>query len=265
MSSAAASHEANAQSAFHRITWRLSGAEMRFTSSLIPAVLTRRYKRFLADVTFDSGEMTTVHVSNPGAMTGLNAPCSKVWLSDSQNSLRKLRYSWELVEADLGSGPELVGVDTIKPNGLVAEALQAGLISELRGHPTVRREVKYGSNSRADFVLDDGKRPRCYLEVKNVHLMRKQRLAEFPDCVTARGAKHLDDLAGVVELGARAVLLFVIQIPSADRFAVARDVDPTYAAAFERARGRGVEMLAWACKVTVEGIDIVRPVPIVDA
>jgi sugar fermentation stimulation protein A len=237
---------------------------MRFATPLIPASLSRRYKRFLADVTFASGEMTTVHVANPGAMTGLNAPCSKVWLSDSQSPSRKLRYSWELVEADFGSGPELVGVNTIKPNGLVAEALQAGLIPELRDYPTVRREVKYGSNSRADFVLDDGKRPRCYLEVKNVHLMRRPGLAEFPDCVTARGAKHLDDLARMVEQGARAVLLFVIQIPSADRFAVAGDIDPAYAAAFGRARGGGVEMLAWGCKVTLEGIEIVKPVPIVD-
>jgi sugar fermentation stimulation protein A len=238
---------------------------MRFASPLIPAILTRRYKRFLADVTFVSGEMTTVHVANPGAMTGLNAPCSKVWLSDSQSPSRKLRYSWELIEADLGSGPELVGVNTIQPNALVAEALQAGLISDLRDYTTVSREVKYSVNSRADFVLEDGKRPRCYLEVKNVHLMRKPKLAEFPDCVTARGTKHLDDLAGVVAQGARAVLLFVIQIPSADRFTLAGDIDPTYAAAFERARCRGVEMLAWGCKVTLEGIEIVGPVPIVDA
>jgi sugar fermentation stimulation protein A len=246
-----------------RAVSRLSVAQMRFASPLIPAILARRYKRFLADVTFDSGEMTTVHVANPGAMTGLNAPSSKVWLSDSQNPSRKLRYSWELIETDFGSGSELVGVNTIKPNELVAEALQAGLIPELRGYPTIRREVKYGSNSRADFVLDDGRRSRCYLEVKNVHLMRRPGLAEFPDCVTARGAKHLDDLTHMVDQGARAVLLFVIQIPSADRFAVARDIDPVYAAAFERARGKGVEMLAWRCKVTLERIEIVAPVPIV--
>jgi sugar fermentation stimulation protein A len=236
---------------------------MRFATPLIPAILARRYKRFLADVAFASGEMTTVHVANPGAMTGLTAPSAKIWLSDSQNPLRKLRYSWELIEADFGSGPELVGVDTTKPNELVAEALRAALIPELRDYPTVRREVKYSTNSRADFVLDDGKRPRCYLEVKNVHLMRRPGLAEFPDCVTARGAKHLDDLARMAEQGARAVLLFVVQIPSADRFAVAGDIDPAYAAAFTRARGRGVEMLAWRCKVTVEGIEIVSLVPIV--
>lgn len=237
---------------------------MRFTVPLIPAMLARRYKRFLADVMFESGEMTTVHVSNPGAMTGLDRPYSRVWLSDSQNPLRTLRYTWELVETDLGGGPELVGVNTIAPNFLVAEAIQAELIPQLRDYPTVRREVKYGTNSRADFVLEDGKRPRCYLEVKNVHLMRKPRLAEFPDCVTVRGAKHLDDLAAVIEQGGRAILLFIIQIPSAERFTVAGDIDPAYWAGFERARAKGVEMLAWRCRVSTAEIEITDAVPIVE-
>jgi sugar fermentation stimulation protein A len=237
---------------------------MQFGTPLIPAMLARRYKRFLADVMFESGEMTTVHVANPGAMTGLNRPYSRVWLSDSQNPMRTLRYSWELVETDLGSGPELVGVNTMLPNLLVAEALAAGLIPELRDYPSIRREVKYGVGSRADFVLEDDKRPTCYLEIKNVHLMRQPHLAEFPDCVTARGAKHLEDLSLMVAGGARAVLLFVIQIPSADRFAVARDIDPAYAAAFDRARQKGVEMLARRCKITTGGIEITAPVPIVE-
>lgn len=237
---------------------------MRFGSPLLSATLARRYKRFLADVIFDSGEMITVHVSNPGAMTGLDRPFSPVWLSDSDNPLRKLRYTWELVQVDLGSGPELVGVNTIQPNLLVTDALAAGLIPELRGYSSTRREVKYGTNSRVDFLLEDPERPPCYLEVKNVHLMRKPRLAEFPDSVTARGAKHLDDLAAVVAQGARAVLLFVVQIPSANRVTIARDIDPVYAAAFDRARAKGVEMLAWRCAVSVEGIEIAAPVPIAD-
>jgi sugar fermentation stimulation protein A len=236
---------------------------MRFGTPLIPAMLVRRYKRFLADVMFESGEMATVHVANPGAMTGLNRPYSRVWLSDSQNPMRTLRYSWELVETDLGSGPELVGVNTVLPNLLVAEALEAGLIPELRDYPSIRREVKYGVGSRADFVLEDGKRPTCYLEIKNVHLMREPHLAEFPDCVTARGAKHLEDLSLMAAGGARAVLLFVIQIPSADRFTLARDIDPAYAAGFDRARQKGVEMLAWRCKIATDGIGVATPVPIV--
>jgi sugar fermentation stimulation protein A len=238
---------------------------MRFGSALIPATLARRYKRFLADVVLESGEMLTVHVANPGAMTGLDRPFSRVWLSDSQNPMRKLSHTWELVETDLGSGPELVGVNTVAPNVLVADVIETGLIPQLRDYGSVRREVKYGSNSRVDFLLEAPGRPPCYLEVKNVHLMRKPRLAEFPDSVTARGAKHLDELAAVAATGARAVLLYVIQIPSAERFAVARDIDPAYAAAFDRARVSGVETLAWRCAVTVEGIEIAAPVPIVAA
>jgi sugar fermentation stimulation protein A len=237
---------------------------MRFGSALIPATLARRYKRFLADVVLESGEMLTVHVANPGAMTGLDRPFSRVWLSNSDNPMRKLPYTWEIVETDLGAGPELVGVNTVQPNLLVADALSTGLIPELRGYETTRREVKYGTNSRVDFVLESPGRPPCYVEVKNVHLMRKPRLAEFPDSVTVRGAKHLDELATVVVGGARAVQLYVIQIPSAERFALARDVDPDYAAAFDRARAKGVEMLAWRCAVSVEGIEIATSVPIVE-
>jgi sugar fermentation stimulation protein A len=235
---------------------------MRFVSKLIPATLARRYKRFLADVVLDNGDMMTVHVANPGAMTGLDRPFSRIWISNSDNPMRKLPFSWELVEADFGTGPELVGVNTANPNMLVADVLGTGLIPELRDYASVRREVKYGTNSRVDFLLESKGRRPCYLEVKNVHLMRKPGLAEFPDCVTARGAKHLGELATVVAGGARAVQLYIIQIPSADRFAVAREIDPAYAAAFDRARARGVEMLAWRCVVTVEGIEIAAPVPI---
>jgi len=235
---------------------------MRFDPPLVSGTLARRYKRFLADVVLDNGDMMTVHVANPGAMTGLDRPFSRIWISDSQNPLRKFQYSWELVEADFGNGPELVGVNTGNPNNLVADILGTGLIPELRDYTSVRREVKYGANSRVDFLLEGPKLPPCYLEIKNVHLMRRPGLAEFPDSVTERGAKHLDELGEMVGQGARAVQLYIIQIPSADRFAVARDIDEDYAAAFDRARRRGVEMLAWRCAITVEGIDIAAPVPV---
>jgi sugar fermentation stimulation protein A len=214
---------------------------MRFTEPLIPATLIKRYKRFLADVVLLSGEAITAHVANPGAMIGLAAPGSRVWLSKSAKASRKLPYSWELVEVDLGAGPELIGINTAHPNLLVAEAIAAGAIMELAGYPAVRREVKYGRNSRIDFLLETPGRPPCYAEVKNVHLMRRPGLAEFPDSVTARGAKHLDELAAVTLAGARAVMLFLIQIGSAARFALARDIDPAYGAAFDRARAAGVE------------------------
>jgi sugar fermentation stimulation protein A len=195
-------------------------------------------------------------------MTGLSAPGARVWLSRSDNPKRKLPWSWELVEVDFGGGVELVGVNTGHPNGIVTEALAAGLIPELAGYATARREVKYGKSSRVDVLLEDPARPPCYVEIKNVHLMRRQGLAEFPDAVTARGAKHLDELAAMVAAGARAVMLFLIQIGSAERFALAADIDPTYARAFARARDAGVEALAWRCAITADGIDCARPVPI---
>jgi len=237
---------------------------MRFPSPLIFATLIRRYKRFLADVVLPSGEETIVHVANPGAMTGLAVPGSRVLLSRSANVARKLPLSWELVDVDLGCGRELVGINTTNPNVLVAEALRQRLIPELRDYDSVRREVRYGRNCRVDFLLEAPGRAPCYLEIKNVHLMREAALAEFPDCVTARGAKHLDELAGMVAAGARAILLFVIQIGSAARFSLARDIDPAYAAAFDRARNRGVEALAWRCALSEHAIEIAAPVPIVD-
>ncbi len=240
---------------------------MRFPSELIPATLIRRYKRFLADVELADGTMITAHVANPGAMTGLQAEGARVWLSKSSNLARKLPYSWELIEVDFGSGSELTGVNTMHPNPIVAEALADGAIPELTGYATIRREVKYGrtingKGSRIDFLLEDPSRPPCYVEVKNVHLMRSKGIAEFPDSVTARGAKHLDELAEMAAAGARAVMLFVIQIGSARSFALARDIDPAYARAFDRARMSGVETLAWTCDLTRQQIKLAQSVPI---
>ena len=235
---------------------------MRFASELVPATLLRRYKRFLADVEFADGTTTTVHVANPGAMTGLQAAGARVWLSRSPSKTRKLPYSWELVEADFGAGAELVGVNTAHPNTIVAEALVAGIVPELSGYAVIRREVKYGQNSRVDFLLEDPQRPPCYVEVKNVHLMRRAGLAEFPDSVTARGAKHLDELAALARAGIRAVMLFVIQMGSATAFTLARAIDPAYGRAFDRARVAGVEALAYACTLTPEDIVLARPVPL---
>jgi len=237
---------------------------MRFPAPLIPATLVKRYKRFLADVMLDSGEALTVHVANPGAMTGLAAPGARVWLSRSDDPKRKLAYSWELVEVDFGTGKELVGVNTAHPNALAAAAIAQGTIAELAGYATIRREVKYGRGSRVDFLLEAADRPPCYVEVKNVHLMREPGLAEFPDSVTARGARHLDELADVVAAGGRAVMLYLIQICSATRFALARDIDPAYGTAFDRARVRGVEAIAYRCAVASEGLDVAAPVPIVE-
>ena len=239
---------------------------MRFASELIPATLIRRYKRFLADVEMADGTVVTAHVANPGAMTGLQTAGARIWLSKSPNAARKLPYSWELIEADFGSGPELAGVNTMHPNPIVAEALAANVIPELAGYAAIRREVPYGriingKGSRIDFLLENPTRPPCYIEVKNVHLMRTPGLAEFPDSVTARGAKHLDELGEMVKSGARAAMLFVIQIGSAQALTLARDIDPAYGQAFDRARAAGVEVYAWTCRLTREAITLDRPVP----
>lgn len=237
---------------------------MRFPAPLIPATLIRRYKRFLADVLLPNGEETTAHIANPGAMIGLAQPGSTIWLSNSDNPSRKLAYSWELAEIDFGAGVEFVGVNTAHPNSVVAEALAAGLIPELAGYALARREVRYGRNSRIDVLLADPVRPPCYVEIKNVHLMRRHGLAEFPDSVTARGARHLDELAAVAMAGSRAVMLFLIQIGSADSFKLARDIDPRYGAAFDRARAAGVEAVAYRCTISKQAILLAGPVPVLE-
>jgi sugar fermentation stimulation protein A len=234
---------------------------MRFPAPLIPATLIRRYKRFLADVVLDSGETVTVHVANPGAMLGLAQPSSRVWLSRSDRATRKLPYRWELIEVDFGAGAELVGVNTGHPNALVAEAIAAGRIAEVAGYGSVRREVKYGRNSRVDFLLEEPGRPPCYVEVKNVHMMRRAGLAEFPDCVTARGAKHLDELGDVLAAGGRAVMLYLVQIGSATQMALARDLDPGYGLAFDRARAKGLEAIAYRCTIDYGAVEVTGPVP----
>src|SRR5262249_40157981 len=226
---------------------------MRFPAPLFPATLVRRYKRFLADVVLPSGETVTVHCANPGSMIGLNAAGARVWLSKSANPKRKLAHSWELIEVDLGGGTELVGINTGHPNALAAEAIAAGRIAELAGYTTARREVKYGKASRVDFLLEAPDRAPCYVGIKNVHLMRRPGLAEFPDSVTQRGARHLAELADMVAAGSRAVMLYLVQIGSAERFALARDIDPGYGRAFDAARASGVEAIAYRCRISCGG------------
>lgn len=233
---------------------------MDFTQTLISGRLVRRYKRFLADVILDGdGSEITAHCANPGSMLGLNAPGSRVYLSRSDNPARKLPLSWELIEAD----GVLVGISTAHPNRLVEEAILAGSVPGLSGYPQLRREVKYGVNSRIDILLEAPDRPRCYVEVKNVHLMRQPGLAEFPDSVTARGAKHLRELSDMVRDGHRAVMVYLVQRPDCDRLAMARDIDPAYAEALVEARAAGVEVIAIGCSVTSEAIRVNRVVEVV--
>ena len=230
---------------------------MKFPQPLARGRLAQRYKRFFADVVLDDGRETTAHCPNPGAMLGLNQPGLGVWLSRSDDPKRKLAHTLELVEADGG----LVGVNTMNPNKLVAEALANGWIAEISGYDSIRREVRYGANSRVDFLLEHPDRPPCWLEIKNVHLRRSGRLAEFPDCVAARSLKHLRELTAMVEAGQRAVMLFVIQRTDCEEFDACHDLDPAYAAGLTEAAERGVEVLCYACDISPEDIRIARRIP----
>lgn len=232
---------------------------MKFASPLIKATLLKRYKRFLADVQLDDGTTLTVHCANPGSMAGLKTPGATIYLSDSNNPKRKLRYSWELIEV----GDTLVGVNTMLPNKIVEEALHAQTIAELSRYHSLRREVKYGTNSRIDFLLSDPALPDCYVEVKNVHFSRTATLAEFPDSITARGAKHLDELAKMVAEGHRAVMLYLVQRDDCTCFRLASDLDPTYAAAYERATKAGVEAYAYDCTISQTNIALQSALPFV--
>ena len=223
---------------------------MQYPSPLIPAKLIRRYKRFLADVTLADGQEITVSVPNTGSMMGLSEPGMRVWLSQSGNPKRKYAHTLELVEAD----GTLVGINTGLPNRLVEEAILAGLVLGLDGWAVLKREQRYGLNSRIDILLEDPGKGRAYVEVKNVHLMRETGLAEFPDTVTARGAKHLGELAAMAREGHRAVMIYLIQRGDCERFRLCGDLDPAYAAAFSAARAAGVEAHALGCSLTTQGI-----------
>ena len=237
---------------------------MKFPDPLIRGRLIRRYKRFLADVELEdgakAGEVVTAHCANPGSMLSVNEPGSEVWLSPARNPERKLKFTWELIRV----GGSLVGINTQLPNAIVAEAVEAGMFPELRGYPSLRREVKYGENSRIDLLLEnDG--DKCYVEVKNVTMKRdlaKDAPAEFPDAVTARGAKHLVGLANMVGLGHRAVMFYLVQRQDAKTFAIAQDIDPVYAKGLAVARKAGVEVLCYGCKLSKSEIRIDSPLPL---
>ena len=224
---------------------------MRFETPLVPARLIRRYKRFLADCRLEDGSEVTAHCANPGSMMGLAEPGEKIWLEPNDDPKKKLKFGWRLVDHENG---HFTGVDTSIPNRALRAALEAGEIPELAAYDTVRPEVKYGQNSRIDFLLTGPGLPDAYVEVKSVTLSRQPGLAEFPDSVTARGTKHLGELAAMAAQGHRAIMLYLVQRTDCDRFALAADIDPAYAAAFEVARAQGVERMICGTRISPDGV-----------
>ncbi len=234
---------------------------MRFSDPLIHGTLIRRYKRFMADVMLDTGEAVIAHCPNSGSMLSVNTPGSEVWLSPASNPERKLRYTWEIIRI----GDTLVGINTQRPNALVAEAVAEAVIPELAGYETVRREVKYGQNSRIDLLLEGPERPQCLVEIKNVTLKRAigpEGAVEFPDAVTQRGAKHLVELSEAARQGSRAVMLFLVQRGDGNVFTIAADIDPKYSEALGPAIAAGVEVLCYRCDVSEDAIKVTHPVAI---
>ncbi len=234
---------------------------MKFPDPLIHGRLIKRYKRFLTDVELDNGEIVVAHCANSGSMLSVKEPGSEVWLSPARNPDRKLRYTWELIKV----GDTLVGINTGLPNRIVEEGILEDKIPELEGYKTLRREVKYGKNSRIDILLEDPARPTCYVEVKNVTLRRgleENDPVEFPDAVTTRGTKHLVELSDMVGEGHRSVMIYLVQRQDAHTFTVAGDIDPDYKAALEKAVAAGVEILCYECRLDTKGIEVSNPVKI---
>lgn len=228
--------------------------------SLCRGVLLKRYKRFLADVHLDSGEIVTTHCVNTGAMEGLTQPGTPVWLSRNDNPKRKLRYTWELAQV----GDAILGVNTNLPNKLVARLLAERRLPWLAEFPDVRAEMKYGHKSRVDFFLSGGDRSH-YLEVKNCHLLYPDGMAYFPDCVSVRAAGHLHELSHCLandRFVVTAEVLFVVQIDGANGVRPSDLHDPVFAAAARAAARRGVQFSAIGVAHTQEQVTIYGPIPV---
>jgi sugar fermentation stimulation protein A len=233
---------------------------MRFTTALEPARLVRRYKRFLADVVTDAGKALCIHCPNTGSMLNCMGEGARVWFQRNSDPKRKLPGTWELVETPQG---RLACVNTARANRLVEEALLAGVIEELNGFTSLKREVAYGvENSRVDFRLDYPAGP-AFVEVKSVTLgFGDTAVAAFPDAVTTRGARHLRELAALAREGVRAVQLYCVNLSGIEAVRPASEIDPLYALALKDAVEAGVEVLAYGVDLSLEEIRLARPLPV---
>lgn len=231
---------------------------MDFETPLIKASLIKRYKRFMVDATLPDGQVVTAHCPNTGSMMGLLEEGADVWLSPASDPKRKLKYTLEMIQTP----DSLVGVHTGRPNKLVQAAIQSGqLAAHFPDIKTLKPEQKYSTNSRIDLLIEEESGRKCFIEVKNVTL-REDDFALFPDAVTARGAKHLADLTAEVQKGNRAVMFYLIQREDCKSFKPAAHIDPHYNQELAKAMEAGVEVFAYSCALTPEGIKLERQLPV---
>ncbi len=230
---------------------------MNFAEPLVSGKILKRYKRFLADIELEDGEVIVAHTANTGSMKTCWEPGWDVRLSFHDNPKRKLKYSLELTH----NGDTWIGINTSLPNKVAAEGIEKGIVKELKGYKNLKPEAKIGK-SRIDILLsNDGEDP-CYVEVKNVTLLGENKTAIFPDAVSTRGQKHLEELTGLVNEGIRAAMLFVVNREDVTSFAPADHIDPTYGELLRKAEKAGVEILAYRCEVSPEGIQLKKKLPI---
>jgi sugar fermentation stimulation protein A len=232
--------------AFRGLTW----------PKLIPGTLLKRYKRFLADVRLESGEVVTAHCPNTGSMKGCSEAGRTVYLSSHDNPRRKYKYTWELIAMPTS----MVGVNTLVPNRLVFKSIDQKLIPELSEYTHIRREVRIGEHSRIDLMLTDGGAKRCYIEIKNCTLV-SEGIAQFPDAVTSRGLKHIIELENLSETGHRCMMFYFIQRMDAQVFRPADQVDPVYGRRLRRAVARGIEVLAYDVRIDLQGLELNKKIP----
>lgn len=223
---------------------------------LTPGVLLKRYKRFLADVKLETGEIVTAHCPNTGSMKGCSEPGRTIYLSSHDNPKRKYKYTWELIEMPTS----LVGVNTLVPNRLVFKSIDRKLIPELSCYNRIQREVKIGKHSRVDLMLTDAKEKHCYIEIKNCTLVNES-IAQFPDAVTARGLKHIIELENLAKAGHRCMMFYFIQRMDAQVFRPADHIDPEYGRRLRQAAERGIEVLAYDVRIDLQGIELNKKIP----
>ena len=223
---------------------------MKFNKKLLQGTLIKRYKRFFADIKYKN-KIITAHCPNSGSMMGLLDKGNKVWFSISNNPKRKLKYTLEIIEVK----NEKVGINTLLTNKIVFEALSNKKIDTLIKFKNIKPEAKFSDKTRFDFFLSNDKE-KCFLEVKNVTLLREKKIAEFPDAITSRGTKHLNELCNAIKKGYQSYILYLIQREDCDSFKIAKDIDEDYKIAFVKALKNGVKILCYDCKLNSEEIKL---------